>query len=435
MIAPKGKNYRWLIVTLLFLGTVINYLDRQIIGLLKPSLELEFQWTETDFGKIMSAFSFAYAIGLLLSGRFIDKVGTKLGYSVAVVFWSIAGMGHALAKSVTGFSIARLSLGIGEAGNFPAAMKAVSEWFPKKERALATGIFNSGTAIGVVVALIVVPIIMQNYGWQEVFWITGAMGFVWLFFWLWLYEIPSKHKKISREELNYIESDKDDVQDEVQSSRKISWAKLFTFPQTWAFVAGKFFIDPIFWFFLFWLPSYFSSTFNLDLKVISLELMIIYGATTIGSIAGGYFSSQLISRGWAVLKARKMVLLLFALLELGIMIAIAQFVTEKWTAVILISLAVAIHQAWATNIFTLASDMFPKDVVSSVVGIGGMMGAIGGILFPIFVGYLLDLYKSADNLTGGYNLVFTICGLTYLFAWVIIHFLTRKSKRVVLVDI
>jgi len=432
MIAPKGKNYRWLIVTLLFLGTVINYLDRQIIGLLKPSLEMEFQWTESDFGKIMSAFSFAYAIGLLLSGRFIDKVGTKLGYSVAVVFWSIAGMGHALAKSVTGFSIARLSLGIGEAGNFPAAMKAVSEWFPKKERALATGIFNSGTAIGVVVALIVVPIIMQNYGWQEVFWITGAMGFVWLFFWLWLYEIPSKHKKISREELNYIESDKDDVQDEVQSSRKISWAKLFTFPQTWAFVAGKFFIDPIFWFFLFWLPSYFSSTFNLNLKVISVELMLIYGATTIGSIAGGYFSSHLINRGWAVLKARKMVLLLFALFELVIMIAIAQFVTEKWTAVILISLAVAIHQAWATNIFTLASDMFPKEVVSSVVGIGGMMGAIGGILFPIFVGYLLDLYKSADNLTGGYNLIFTICGLTYLLAWVIIHFLTRKSKRVVL---
>jgi ACS family hexuronate transporter-like MFS transporter len=432
MIAPKGKNYRWLIVTLLFLGTVINYLDRQIIGLLKPSLEMEFQWTESDFGKIMSAFSFAYAIGLLLSGRFIDKVGTKLGYSVAVVFWSLAGMGHALAKSVTGFSIARLSLGIGEAGNFPAAMKAVSEWFPKKERALATGIFNSGTAIGVVVALIVVPIIMQNYGWQEVFWITGAMGFVWLFFWLWLYEIPSKHKKISREELNYIESDKDDVQDEVQSSRKISWAKLFTFPQTWAFVAGKFFIDPIFWFFLFWLPSYFSSTFNLNLKVISVELMLIYGATTIGSIAGGYFSSHLINRGWAVLKARKMVLLLFALFELVIMIAIAQFVTEKWTAVILISLAVAIHQAWATNIFTLASDMFPKEVVSSVVGIGGMMGAIGGILFPIFVGYLLDLYKSADNLTGGYNLIFTICGLTYLLAWVIIHFLTRKSKRVVL---
>jgi ACS family hexuronate transporter-like MFS transporter len=432
MIAPKGKNYRWLIVTLLFLGTVINYLDRQIIGLLKPSLELEFQWTESDFGKIMSAFSFAYAIGLLLSGRFIDKVGTKLGYSVAVVFWSLAGMGHALAKSVTGFSIARLSLGIGEAGNFPAAMKAVSEWFPKKERALATGIFNSGTAVGVVVALIVVPIIMQHYGWQEVFWITGAMGFIWLIFWLWFYEIPSKQKRLSQEELNYIESDIDDLQDQVQNSIRISWAKLFTFPQTWAFVTGKFLIDPIFWFFLFWLPSYFSSTFNLNLKVVSVELMLIYGATTIGSIAGGYFSSHLINRGWAVLKARKMVLLLFALFELVIMIAIAQFVTEKWIAVILISLAVAIHQAWATNIFTLASDMFPKEVVSSVVGIGGMMGAIGGILFPILVGYLLDLYKSADNLTGGYNLIFTICGLTYLLVWIIIHFLTRKSKRVVL---
>ena len=431
MTSPKGKNYRWLIVALLFLGTVINYLDRQIIGLLKPTLELEFNWTETDFGKIMSAFSFAYAIGLLVSGRFIDKVGTKLGYSVAVIVWSLAGMGHALAKSVAGFGIARLSLGIGEAGNFPAAMKAVSEWFPKKERALATGIFNSGTAIGVVVALIIVPIIMQNYGWHEVFWITGAMGFIWLIFWLWLYEIPSRQKRLSAEELAYIESDHDDNADQVQSTTKISWAKLFTFPQTWAFVTGKFLIDPIFWFFLFWLPSYFSSTFNLDLKVISPELMLIYGATTIGSIAGGYFSSQLINRGWPTLKARKGVLLLFAILELVIMIAIAQFVTDKWVAVGLISLAVAVHQAWATNIFTLASDMFPKEVVSSVVGIGGMTGAIGGILFPIFVGYLLDVYKASDKLTGGYNLIFTICGVTYLVAWIIIHLLTRKSQKVV----
>jgi len=430
MVAPKGKNYRWLIVVLLFTGTVINYLDRQIIGLLKPTLEAEFSWTETDFGKIMSAFSFAYAIGLLVSGRFIDKVGTKLGYSVAVVVWSLAGMFHALAKSVTGFGIARLSLGIGEAGNFPAAMKAVAEWFPKKERALATGIFNSGTAIGVVVALIIVPIIMQNYGWHEVFWITGAMGFVWLIFWLWLYDIPAKQKRLSAEELEYIESDKGDTTDQVKSSAKISWGKLFSIPQTWAIVTGKFLIDPIFWFFLFWLPSYFSSTFNLDLKVISPELMLIYGATTVGSIAGGYFSSVLINKGWPTLKARKGVLLLFAIVELGIMIAIAQLVTDKWVAVGLISLAVAVHQAWATNIFTMASDMFPKDVVSSVVGIGGMTGAIGGILFPIFVGYLLDVYKNAGNLTGGYNLIFTICGATYLTAWVIIHFLTRKSAKI-----
>lgn len=426
------KNYRWIIVGLLFLGTVINYLDRQIIGLLKPTLELEFGWSETDFGKIMSAFSFAYAIGLLLSGRFIDKVGTKIGYSVAVVVWSVAGMFHAVARSVTGFGIARLSLGIGEAGNFPAAMKAVAEWFPKRERALATGIFNSGTAIGVVVALILVPVIMQNYGWQEVFWITGAMGFVWLIFWLIFYEVPAKQKRLTSEELAYIESDKDDASDEVKSTKAISWYKLFTFPQTWAFVTGKFLIDPIFWFFLFWLPSYFSSTFNLDLKVISPELMIIYAATTIGSIAGGYFSSWLINKGWPTLKARKGVLLLFAILELFIMIAIAQFVTDKWVAVGLISMAVAVHQAWATNIFTMASDMFPKEVVSSVVGIGGMTGAIGGILFPIFVGYLLDIYKANGNLTGGYNLIFTICGVTYLLAWIIIHLLTRKSKKVVI---
>ena len=433
MAKGKIKNYRWIIVALLFLGTVINYLDRQIIGLLKPTLEMEFNWTETDFGRIMAAFSFAYAIGLLLSGSFIDRVGTKIGYSVSVVVWSLAGMFHALARSVLGFGIARLSLGLGEAGNFPAAMKAVAEWFPKKERALATGVFNSGTAIGVVVALILVPIIMQTFGWHEVFWITGALGFIWLAFWLYFYEVPQKQKRLTSEELAYIESDDDDVSGQVDSKTNISWSKLFSFPQTWAFVTGKFLIDPIFWFFLFWLPSYFSSTFDLDLTKISPELMIIYGATTVGSIGGGYMSSLLIKKGWATLKARKGSLLLFAIIELIVMIAIAQLVTDKWVAVALISIAVAVHQAWATNIFTMASDMFPKEVVSSVVGIGGMTGAIGGILFPMLVGYLLDLYKAGGNLTGGYNLLFTICGVTYLFAWVIIHLLTRKKTNIAVV--
>lgn len=430
MAKIKIRNYRWIIVSLLFLGTVINYLDRQIIGLLKPTLEEEFDWTETDFGGIMSAFSFAYAIGLLLSGNFIDKVGTRIGYSVSVVVWSVASMLHALAKSVMGFGIARLSLGLGEAGNFPAAMKAIAEWFPKKERALATGIFNSGTAIGVVLALIAVPLIMQNYGWKEVFWITGSLGFVWLIFWLMLYQIPSKQKRLTPEELAYIGSDKDDRADQIKTTKAISWNRLFTYPQTWAFVTGKFLIDPIFWFFLFWLPSYFSTTFHLDLTKISPELMIIYGATTIGSIAGGYFSSWLINKGWPTLKARKGVLLLFAILELVIMIAIAQFVDNKWVAVGLISMAVAVHQAWATNVFTMASDMFPKKVVSSVVGIGGMMGAVGGILFPALVGYLLDVYKANENLPGGYNLIFTICGITYLIAWIIIHLLTRRPSNV-----
>lgn len=425
----KIKNYRWIIVGLLFFGTVINYLDRQIIGLLKPTLEAAFNWTETDFGMIMSAFSFAYAIGLLLSGYFIDKVGTKIGYSVSVIIWSIAGMVHSVAKSVLGFSIARLFLGLGEAGNFPAAVKAVSEWFPKKERALATGIFNSGTSVGVVVALILVPLILKQYSWQEVFLITGALGFAWLIFWLMIYKVPLKQKRLTSNELNYIKSGQEDTLNPIGSTTKISWFQLFSLPQTWAFVSGKFLIDPIFWFFLYWLPSYFSSTFHLDLTRISPELMIIYAATTIGSITGGYFSSWLIKKGLPVLKARKRVLLLFALLELIIMVAIAQFVTDKWIAVGLISMAVAVHQAWATNIFTLASDLFPKEVVSSVVGIGGMAGAIGGILFPVLVGYLLDIYKAKENITGGYDLIFFICGRTYLMAYILIHLLTKKTGK------
>jgi MFS transporter, ACS family, hexuronate transporter len=420
------RNYRWLIVALLFFATTINYLDRQIIGLLKPTLEREFSWTETDFAYIVMAFTAAYAIGLLSFGWLIDKVGTKVGYSWSVIIWSLSGMLHAVARSVSGFSIARVGLGIGEAGNFPAAMKAVAEWFPKRERALATGIFNSGTSIGVVVALLITPWILVNYGWQEVFWITGALGFVWLILWLIFYEIPSKQKRITASELKLITEDQDVPQASHLAKVNIRWYKLFTFPQTWAFVTGKFLIDPIFWFFLFWLPSYFSSTFDLDLTKPSLELMIIYAATTVGSISGGYFSSWLIRKGWPTLKARKTALLIFATLELSIISA--QFVTDVWVAVALISVAVALHQAWATNMFTTASDMFPKEAVSSVVGIGGTMGAVGGILFPMLVGYLLDAYKMAGNLTGGYNMLFTICGCTYLVAWIIIHLLTPAAN-------
>lgn len=417
------KNYRWLVVAMLFFATTINYLDRQIIGLLKPTLEKEFSWSETDFAYIVMAFTAAYAVGLVFFGWLIDKIGTRAGYSWSVIIWSISGMFHALARSVSGFSLARIGLGIGEAGNFPAAMKAVAEWFPKKERALATGIFNAGTSIGVVLALVITPWILISYGWQEVFWITGALGFVWLIFWLILYEIPARQKRITAAELRLITEDHESERGSAQSSRPIKWYKLFTFPQTWAFVTGKFLIDPIYWFFLFWLPSYFSSTFDLDLTRPSLQLMIIYAATTVGSISGGYFSSWLIRKGWPTLRARKTALLIFATLELSIISA--QFVTDIWVAVALISLAVALHQAWATNMFTTASDMFPKEAVSSVVGIGGMTGAIGGILFPILVGTLLDAYKAEGNLTGGYNLLFTICGLTYLVAWTIIHFLTR----------
>jgi MFS transporter, ACS family, hexuronate transporter len=417
------RNYRWLIVAMLFFATTINYLDRQIIGLLKPALEMEFTWSEKDFAYIVMAFTAAYAFGLLFFGWLIDKIGTKAGYSWSVIIWSISGMCHALARSVSGFSFARIGLGIGEAGNFPAAMKAVAEWFPKKERALATGIFNAGTSIGVVMALLITPWILVSYGWQEVFWITGSLGFLWLIFWLILYEIPARQKRLTGYEYKLITADQELVDKGSQTSHPIKWHRLFTFPQTWAFVTGKFLIDPIYWFFLFWLPSYFSSTFNLDLTRPSLELMIIYAATTVGSISGGYFSSWLIRKGWPTLKARKTTLLIVATLELSIISA--QFVTDIWVAVALISLAVALHQAWATNMFTTASDMFPKEAVSSVVGIGGMTGALGGILFPMLVGYLLDAYKAEGNLAGGYNLLFTICGLTYLVALTIIHVLTK----------
>lgn len=422
------KNFRWIIVALLFLATTINYIDRQIIGLLKPILEKEFEWSESDFATMVSAFTAAYAIGLLSFGWLIDRVGTKMGYSISVVVWSVMGMLHAAARTVAGFTLARIGLGLGEAGNFPAGMKAVSEWFPKRERALAAGIFNSGTSVGVVLALLITPWILVSYGWQYVFIITGALGFVWLLVWLWLYDVPRRNKHLSKEELALITEGQDKESTEGDEKKQIKWIRLFTFPQTWAFVFGKFFIDPIFWFFLFWLPSYFSSTFHLDLTRPSVELMIIYSATTIGSIGGGYFSSVLVRKGMLALKARKTALLIFAILELSIISA--QFVTNVWVAVALISLAVAVHQAWATNVFTMASDLFPTKAVSSVVGIGGMAGAIGGIVFPVFVGGLLDAYKANDNLSGGYNVLFTMCGLTYLVTWVIIHALTRKRKAV-----
>lgn len=432
MFNSKIRNYRWLIVTLLLAATTINYLDRQIIGLLKPTLEKEFKWSETDFSHIVMAFTAAYAIGLISFGWLIDKVGTKLGYTIAISFWAVAGMLHAIARSALGFGLARIGLGLGEAGNYPAAMKAVAEWFPKKERALATGIFNAGTSAGVVLALVVVPWILKFYGWQQVFWITGSFGFVWLLFWLIFYDVPSKQKRLTSAEYELITNGQEEA-NKLEKSVPVKWIKLFGMPQTWAYIVGKGLIDPIYWFFLFWLPSYFASTFNLDLKKPCPELMIIYAATTVGSIGGGYLSSQLIKHGWPTLKARKVALLIFAVIELSVILL--QFVTQVWVAVGLLSLAVAVHQAWATNVFTMSSDMFPKQAVSSVVGIGGMAGAIGGILFPALIGWLLDTYKAAGNLTGGYNILFTICGCTYLVALGIIHLLTKSPRQISLSEL
>ena len=423
---PKVGNYRWVICALLFFATTINYLDRQVIGLLKPTLEQEFNWTEIDYGYIVMVFAGAYALGYVIFGSFIDRIGTKMGYSISIVVWSVAAMGHAAVRSTTGFIVARGALGLGEAGNFPAAVKAVAEWFPKKERALATGIFNSGTSIGAVLAPILVPWILGVYGWREAFLITGATGFIWLIFWLFLYEIPSRHKKLSTKEYAYIHSDNEAATD--TNAAPLTWRQLLGIRQTWVFVMGKLLTDPIWWFFLFWLPSYFATTFNLDLTKPSMHLAIVYTATTVGSIAGGYLSSYLIRNGWEAVKARKATMLIVAFCVLPILTA--RFATDIWVAVGIISLAAAAHQAWSANLFTIVSDMFPKRAVSSVVGLGGMTGSIGSTLFPLVVGWLLQYYKTAGNIGAGYNIVFIICGCAYFVAWGVIHLLTRRMKPI-----
>lgn len=442
-----GK-YRWRICALLFFATTINYIDRQVIGLLKPILEQDFHWTETDYSHIVMAFSASYAAGLLFFGRLVDKIGTKMGYTLSIIVWSIAAMVHALAKTTLGFGLARVLLGLGESGNFPVAIKSVAEWFPKKERALATGIFNSGANIGAVVAPVVVPWLAGTYGWQHAFIWTGVIGFVWLIFWVFMYEIPARHKKLTQAEYDYIHSDDEDkplteglpegikpvtaaatqAAEAADSQGKVTWGKLLGVKQTWAFVFGKLLTDPIWWFFLFWLPSYFSTTFNLDFKKPNLQLILVYTATTVGSIGGGYLSSWLIRKQWPVFKARKASMLFFAICVVPIMFA--QYTNNVWIAVALISLAAAAHQAWSANIFTTASDMFPKYAVSSVVGIGGMAGSVGGILFPILVGDLLDYYKALGNLGAGYNILFTICAFMYLLAWIIMHLFAPKMERV-----
>ncbi len=420
-----GK-YRWTVVALLFFATTINYLDRQVIGLLKPTLEAEFAWTETDYSNIVIMFSSAYAIGLLVFGRLIDYIGTKTGYALAVVAWSIAAIGHAFARSTFGFGLARAALGLSEAGNFPAAIKAIAEWFPKKERALAAGIFNSGTSIGAVLAPIMVPWILGAWGWKEAFVATGATGFVWLVFWIAFYEVPAKQRRLGAAERAFIQQDGEG--DASLQEKPVSWLRLFRYRQTWAFFFGKMFSDPIWWFFLFWMPSYFTSTFQIDLKKPSWELAIAYTATTVGSIGGGYLSGYFMRLGWPIFRARKTAMLLFALCVVPIIFA--KHAPNIWAAVGFISLAMAAHQGWSANMFTTASDMFPKKAVSSVVGIGGMAGALGGIFFPMLVGRLLDAYKAAGDIGAGYNILFVICGFSYLLAWALMHIFAPKMEKV-----
>jgi MFS transporter, ACS family, hexuronate transporter len=413
----KFGSYRWTICGLLFFATTINYIDRQVLGLLAPTLEREIGWTEIEYGYIVTAFQAAYAIGLVFFGRLIDRYGTKIGYTISIAVWSVAAMAHALATTAFGFGAARFALGLGESGNFPAAIKAVAEWFPKRQRALATGIFNSGANIGAVVAPAVVPWITVTYGWAAAFIVTGAIGFLWLVAWIIMYERPEIHKRVSKSELAFILSDPPEP-----PANKVPWIMLMKYRQTWAFILGKFLTDPIWWFYLYWLPKFLNKSYGLTITNLGPPLIVIYTMTSIGSIGGGWLSGALLRRGWTVNASRKAVMLLCAICVVPIVV-VSQ-VSDLWVAVFLIGLAAAAHQGWSANIFTTVSDMFPKNAVGSVVGFGGMAGAVGGMILSSAAGYILEF-------TGSYLSLFVLAGSIYLATLIIFQLLVPKMEPVV----
>lgn len=406
-------HFRWVICALLFFATTINYIDRSVLSVLEPELEKVVGWTATQYGNINASFTLAYAIGFLFAGWLMDKLGTRRGYALVLIVWSLAAAGHAFANSVIGFAIARFALGLGESGNFPAAIKTVAEWFPRKERAFATGIFNAGSNVGAVVAPLAVPILFAWHGWQTAFVATGLIGLVWVFFWWPLYRRPQEHPRLSPAELAYIESDPADP------PIKIRWRDLLPFRQTWAFATGKFLTDAIWWFYLFWFPKFMHDRFDVDIKTIGIPMVIVYLLADVGSVAGGWQSSRLLARGWTANAARKTALLTCALCIVPV--AFAPLVSDKWVAVLLIGVAAAAHQGFSANLFTLASDMFPRRVVGSVVGIGGFAGAMGGFLMNLSAGRLKDI-------TGNYIAMFTVAAFAYLTALLLIHLLVPRLE-------
>ncbi|GAB3917363.1 MFS transporter [Larkinella terrae] len=423
-------RYRWTICGLVFFATTINYLDRVVISLLKGDLERDFNWTETDYANLVSVFQLAYALGMLGVGRLVDKFGTKIGYTISLTAWSIVGILTAFAKTTLGFGFARAGLGLSEAGNFPAAIKTIAEWFPKKERALATGIFNSGTNVGAILAPLSVPYIAEFWGWQWAFILTGATGFIWLVLWLTIYDTPANHKKVTKEELEYINSDKDEQTEDHTSTEKVSWFKLLTFRQTWAFVLGKMLTDPIWWFYLFWLPAFLKAEYGLAGKAASLPVAVVYTLASFGSVFGGWLPLYLIKRGLPVFRARKTSMLIYAICAVPAIFIQYLGSMGLWLAVLGIGFATSAHQAWSANIFTTVSDMFPKKAVASVIGIGGMAGGLGGMLISTLAGKLFDHYKALGHLETGYYIMFLICGFGYLLAWGIMHLLVPRYKLI-----
>jgi ACS family hexuronate transporter-like MFS transporter len=428
---PAGsQGYRWTICALVFFATTVNYLDRSVISLLKSTLTEELDWTDADYADIEVAFKFMYAFGMVFAGRVIDRLGSKIGYFLATLLWSVAAVAHAFVSTTLGFIWVRGALGLTESGNFPAAIKATAEWFPKKERALATGIFNAGTNVGAILAPLTVPFIAEAWGWQWAFILTGSFGAIWLVMWMIMYDIPSRHKKVTKEEIAYINSDVEStVVDGAEP--KVSWLKLLTFRQTWAFAIGKFLTDPVWWFYLFWLPDFLESQYGLSRTNVGLATALVFTISTVGSVFGGWLPLKFINSGWPVFTARKNAMLIYAFSVTPIVFAQMLGSVSLWLAILVIGLATSAHQAWSANIFTTVSDMFPKRAVGSVVGIGGMFGGVGGILLTALVQRnMFVYYRSIGQIETAYYIMFFICGGAYLLAWTIIHFLVPKMQPI-----
>ncbi|WP_345954147.1 MFS transporter [Mucilaginibacter sp. PAMB04168] len=433
------SNYRWTICALLFFATTINYLDRQVLSLLKPLLSKEFGWTDSDYGTIVGVFSLAYAFSMLFAGRVVDYLGTKAGYAWSIILWSIGAILHAIAhlvpSSILGFSLGRTVLAVGESGNFPAAIKTTAEYFPKKDRALATGVFNSGANVGAILAPIVVPWIAEKWGWQWAFIGIGAIGFIWLIFWLFLYEIPSKNKKVNPSEYEYIHSDEVQQHEPIKVERedegkKFTYLQCFQYKQTWAFAFGKFMTDGVWWFYLFWLPAYFDAQYGMTGTSISMPIAILYTITVIGSIGGGAFPQYFINKGYNPYDGRMKAMLIIAIFPLVVLLTPYLSQYSYWYAVGLIAIGASAHQAWSANIFTTVGDMFPKKAIATITGIGGMAGGIGSFLLSKGGGMLFDHYKASGKISTGYSIMFVICAVAYIIAWVVMKTLVPKMKPI-----
>lgn len=438
-------NYRWTICALLFFATTVNYLDRQVLSLLAPALSKEFGWSNSDYANITAVFQFVYAISMLFAGRFIDAIGTKRAFLIAVAVWSLGAVMHAysvpiggilavlgigLPVSVAGFMVSRAVLAIGEAGNFPAAIKATAEYFPKKERSLATGIFNSGANVGAILAPLTVPWIAVTWGWQTAFVAIGAIGFVWMILWQIYYDSPERQKRLGAAELAYIGSDPQPAA--VDDGKDVRWFQLLGYRQTWAFAAGKFLTDGVWWFYLFWLPKYLASQYGMATADLALPLTVLYSMTMVGSIGGGWFPAYFMKRGYAPYDGRMRAMLVIAFFPLAVLLAQPLGSISFWLPVLLVGIGASAHQAWSANLFTTVSDMFPKKTVASVIGIGGMAGGFGGVAVSKLGGWVFDAYGARGDLSTGYMIMFSLCAVAYLLAWVVMKLLVPQHKDVVL---